>query len=80
MINLKKKIYSAKERMKEHIRYTPILTSSKLDEIAGRRVLVKAESLQHTGSFKFRGAWAAISALNEAKRKNGVEQKSKRKL
>ncbi|MCB1402715.1 MAG: pyridoxal-phosphate dependent enzyme, partial [Rhodobacteraceae bacterium] len=36
-----------------------------LDRIAGRRVLVKAESLQTTGSFKARGAWAAVSALPE---------------
>jgi threonine dehydratase len=34
-----------------------------LDRIAGRRVLVKAECLQWTGSFKFRGGWAAVSAL-----------------
>ena len=35
----------------------------RLDRLAGRRLLVKAESLQVTGSFKARGGWAAISAL-----------------
>lgn len=51
---------------------TPLLSSPFLDEIAGRRVLVKAECLQHTGSFKFRGGWAALSALGEAERARGV--------
>ncbi|WP_171121761.1 MULTISPECIES: threonine/serine dehydratase [unclassified Ruegeria] len=65
-------IEAAAGRLKGHVRETPILTSPFLDEIAGRRVLVKPECLQHTGSFKFRGAWSAISALSEADRKRGV--------
>jgi threonine dehydratase len=51
---------------------TPLLESSYLNEIAGRRVLIKAEVLQRTGSFKFRGAWTAISALDEKVRARGV--------
>lgn len=51
---------------------TPLLESPYLNEIAGRRVLVKAEVLQRTGSFKFRGAWNAISALDEKVRARGV--------
>ncbi len=51
---------------------TPLLTSPSLDALAGRRVLVKAECLQLTGSFKFRGAYAAISALPEERRRGGV--------
>ncbi|WP_170385281.1 threonine ammonia-lyase [Ruegeria atlantica] len=65
-------IEAAAERLRGHVRETPLLTSPFLDELAGRRVLVKPECLQHTGSFKFRGAWSAISALNEADRKHGV--------
>ncbi len=65
-------IEAAAERLRGHVRETPILTSPFLDEIAGRRVLVKPECLQHTGSFKFRGAWSAISALSDAQRKRGV--------
>ncbi|MEL0286054.1 MAG: threonine/serine dehydratase, partial [Paracoccaceae bacterium] len=42
------------------------------DELAGRRILVKPECLQHTGSFKYRGGYSAISALSEDKRKFGV--------
>ncbi len=65
-------IEAAAERLKGHVRETPLLTSPFLDELAGRRVLVKPECLQHTGSFKFRGAWSAISALDEADRRRGV--------
>jgi threo-3-hydroxy-L-aspartate ammonia-lyase len=38
----------------------------------GQRFLIKAESLQPTGSFKIRGAYAAISALDEPARRRGV--------
>ncbi|CUH50124.1 L-threonine dehydratase catabolic TdcB [Ruegeria atlantica] len=65
-------IEAAAERLRGHVRETPILTSPFLDEIAGRRVLVKPECLQHTGSFKFRGAWSAISALSDAQRQRGM--------
>lgn len=65
-------IEAAAERLKGHARKTPLLSSPFLDDIAGRRVLVKPECLQHTGSFKFRGAWSALSALDEAARKKGV--------
>lgn len=66
------RIEAAAERLKGHARVTPLLSSPFLDEIAGRRVLVKAECLQHTGSFKYRGARSALSALPEAKRQRGV--------
>ncbi|WP_370204046.1 pyridoxal-phosphate dependent enzyme, partial [Salipiger bermudensis] len=58
------RIEAAAKRLAGHARRTPLLSSPFLDEIAGRRILVKAECLQHTGSFKFRGAWSAISALD----------------
>ncbi len=56
-------IRAAAERLAGHARITPLLSSPFLDAIAGRQVLIKAECLQHTGSFKFRGAWSAITAL-----------------
>ena len=65
-------IEAAQARLQGHARRTPMLSSPFLDEIAGRRVLVKAEALQHSGSFKFRGGWAAVSALPDAARKAGV--------
>ncbi|MBY6003426.1 threonine/serine dehydratase [Salipiger bermudensis] len=66
------RIEAAAKRLAGHARRTPLLSSPFLDEIAGRRLFVKAECLQHTGSFKFRGAWSAISALDPEVRKQGV--------
>ncbi|MEM9318336.1 MAG: threonine/serine dehydratase [Pseudomonadota bacterium] len=65
-------IEAAADRAKGVVRRTPLLNSPFLDEIAGRRVLVKAECLQHTGSFKFRGGWAALTALPPDVRARGV--------
>ena len=65
-------IRASAARAKGHVRRTPLLNSHFLDEIAGRRVWVKPECLQHTGSFKFRGAWSALSALNPEARAKGV--------
>ena len=65
-------IRAAAARAQGHLRVTPMLTSAALDAIAGRRVLVKAEALQLTGSFKARGGWAAVSALDPDLRKSGV--------
>ncbi|WP_299293099.1 threonine/serine dehydratase [uncultured Tateyamaria sp.] len=65
-------IRAAAKRLDGHARLTPLLTSPFLDEIAGRRVWIKPECLQHTGSFKFRGAWSALSALDPDVRRAGV--------
>jgi threonine dehydratase len=51
---------------------TPVMTSRTLDERVGARVLVKAECLQRTGSFKFRGAYNKIASLSDAERERGV--------
>ena len=65
-------IRAAATRLDGHARVTPLLNSPFIDEIAGRRVWIKPECLQHTGSFKFRGGWAAISALSPDVRAAGV--------
>lgn len=65
-------IRAAATRLKGQAVRTPLLESPFLNETAKRRVLVKAECLQRTGSFKFRGGWSAISALTEEQRKQGV--------
>src|SRR5438067_2611768 len=46
-------------------RHTPLLTSRSLSEGCGGRVVLKAENLQRTGSFKLRGALHKISRLTE---------------
>ena len=65
-------IRAAARRLEGHARRTPLLSSPFLDEIAGRRVLIKPECLQHTGSFKYRGGRAAISAMDADLRAKGV--------
>lgn len=65
-------IEAAATRASGITRRTPLLSAQALDAIAGRRVLVKPECLQHTGSFKFRGAWSALTALPEDQRAKGV--------
>lgn len=65
-------IRAAARRMAGHVRRTPLLNAPLLDRLAGRRVLVKAECLQLTGSFKARGGWSAVSALDEDARRRGV--------
>lgn len=67
-----KLIQAAHQRVSPYARKTPLLSSPFLDEIAGRRVWVKAECLQHTGSFKFRGGWSALSGLPQEQRDRGV--------
>lgn len=62
----------AAERIAPQAIKTPLLRSAMLDELTGASVYLKAETLQRTGSFKFRGAYNAISALDEATRKRGV--------
>jgi threonine dehydratase len=65
-------IRAAAARLKGHARETPLLSSPFIDHLAGRRVLIKAECLQHTGSFKYRGGYAAVSALANDVRARGV--------
>ncbi|OWV81588.1 threonine ammonia-lyase [Rhizobium sp. R634] len=65
-------IVAARARLRGHARRTPLLSSPFLNEIAGRRLLVKAECLQHSGSFKFRGGWSAVSGLDPVVRARGV--------
>lgn len=65
-------IEASAARAKGVVRRTPLLSSPFVDEIAGRPVFLKAEVLQHTGSFKFRGGWSALTALNDDQRKRGV--------
>ena len=51
---------------------TPLLSSPLIDSRLGARVLIKAECLQRTGSFKFRGAYNALAQLDAGKRRAGV--------
>ena len=58
-------IEAAAQRIAPHIVTTPILESPRLNDWLGFRLLIKPENLQHTGSFKLRGASNAIWSLND---------------
>ena len=57
-------IDAAASRIAPHIIETPLIESPSLNDKLGIRLLVKAECLQHTGSFKLRGACNAVWSLD----------------
>ncbi|WP_114008569.1 threonine ammonia-lyase [Cohaesibacter intestini] len=65
-------IHQAAKRLLGHAVRTPLLEFEALNARVGKRVLVKFEGVQRTGSFKFRGAYNRLSALDPADRAKGV--------
>ena len=65
-------VAAAHARIAPHVVRTPLLRHPLLDERVGGTVLLKAEPLQRTGSFKLRGATNAVLQLTEAQRRAGV--------
>lgn len=51
---------------------TPVISAPPLSAVLGAKMFCKAESLQNTGSFKFRGATNAIAALTPEQRASGI--------
>jgi len=65
--------YQAQARIKPLIRPTPLIAASDLAEItAAAQIHLKLECLQHTGSFKVRGAANKILSLSDAQKRQGV--------
>lgn len=65
-------VLAARERLAGDALVTPLLRSDMLDEWTGRPVFIKAECLQWTGSFKYRGARNRIKAARAAELAGGV--------
>jgi threonine dehydratase len=65
-------VIDASNRIRGKSVYTPLLEFPFLNELVGGRVLLKAESLQRTGSFKFRGALNRLSKLDARQRRAGI--------
>jgi len=65
-------IEEAAKRIRGVLVETPLLESERLNARLGGRLLVKAEGLQRTGSFKARGAWNRLSLLSDGERGRGV--------
>jgi threonine dehydratase len=61
-------IEAARGRVFGHARTTPVYGSDTLSRRSGRKVWLKAENLQRTGSFKVRGAVNKLSLLGDAER------------
>lgn len=65
-------ILAAATRLKGITNLTPLLEFGALNRLTGGRILLKAETLQETGSFKMRGAYNRISRLTDDERRFGV--------
>jgi threonine dehydratase len=65
-------VRDAAVRLADWLQDTPVLESAVLNERVGARVLIKAECLQHTGSFKIRGALNRLLTLSHDERRAGV--------
>ena len=65
-------LVAAQERLAGIARVTPVLSSGTIAGFVGRAVLLKAENLQLTGSFKIRGAYNTIAQLTDSERQAGV--------
>jgi threonine dehydratase len=65
-------VLDAEQRIRPHIRETIVEHSPVLSERGGARVYAKLENLQHTGSFKVRGALNKVLSLTEERRARGV--------
>jgi len=65
-------IQHAHEAMRPSVAVTPLSHSPRLSELSGCELYLKCEHLQHTGSFKFRGATNKIRSLSPKQRDQGV--------
>jgi len=65
-------VVAAAARLHGHAHRTPVLRSRTADALLGAEVMFKCESFQRSGSFKFRGAFSALSRFTNAQRRAGV--------
>ncbi len=65
-------IEAAAQRLKGQAHVTPVLTSTTVNNLTKAQVFFKCENFQRTGSFKFRGAYNALSQLSDAQKQQGV--------
>ena len=65
-------VFAAARRVRGVARRTPLRRSAGLSDAAGGDVFLKLETAQPTGSFKLRGAFNALAAMDDATRSRGV--------
>lgn len=71
-MNVLPDILQAEQRIRPYVRTTPLDYSLPLSTMTGSQVFLKLENLQHTGSFKLRGAMNALLALTPEQRARGI--------
>jgi threonine dehydratase len=72
LANLEKEAQEAEQRIRPHIRETPVEQSLYLGQEADCEVFLKLENLQLTGSFKLRGAMNKVLSLSQEELRRGV--------
>ncbi len=65
-------IETAAKRLNKIVHCTPVLTSTTVNRLTNAEVFFKCENFQRTGSFKFRGAYNALSQLSNTDKQQGV--------
>src|ERR1700680_2798114 len=65
-------VRAAADRLKGVAVMTPLIASPTLSDRFGSPILLKLETLQRTGSFKFRGAYNRLVQFSTAERRRGV--------
>ncbi len=65
-------IRAAHARIAPHVHRTPVLTSSRIDAMAGASLFFKCENFQKAGAFKARGAFNAVLSLSDDEAVKGV--------
>lgn len=71
-MDVRQEVLEAEDRIRAHIRTTPVEFSPSLSDLGGCQVYLKLENFQLTGSFKLRGALNKFLSLSEADRQRGV--------
>ena len=72
MIDVKKEVLNAERRIRAHVRETPLEHSPYLSRLGKCQVYLKLETIQFSGSFKFRGAVNKILSLTDEEKNRGI--------
>ncbi|MFQ5570094.1 MAG: threonine/serine dehydratase [Rhodothermales bacterium] len=72
MINVQDEVVAAEERIRPYVRETPLEFSFFFSGAANNRTYLKLENVQRTGSFKLRGAFNKLLALDDGARDRGI--------
>lgn len=71
-MNIYQEVQEAEARIRKYVQITPLEPAPSLGAIASSDVYLKLENLNHTGSFKIRGAFNKLLSLSDEERQNGI--------